>query len=277
LHLAFEATPGGVTVLHLRRQDPPWRVVRAFATQSGEALVHLHNVSGGVLSGDRLDLRATLSAGARVQVTTTGATRVYRRRAGSVEARGSVHFALGEGSLLEFLPDSLIPFRSSLYTQTTTMDLAQGATLFWWETLAPGREASGEVFGFEQLRIDTEIRATGKPIAIDRSMLNPLSRPLDSAARLGACRYLGTLYICRAGEPAATWQRMEDRLNCIASRLMEGEDGVRWGISPLICDGVVVRGVAPCSLPVTSGLREFWQAARLLLTGEAATPPRKVY
>jgi hypothetical protein len=108
-------------------------------------------------------------------------------------------------------------------------------------------------------------------------LLNPLLRPLDSAARLGTCRYLGTLYICRAGEPAATWQRMEDRLNCIANRLMEGEDGVRWGISPLIRDGVVVRGMASRGLSVTSGLCEFWQAARLLLTGEPATPPRKVY
>jgi urease accessory protein UreH len=33
------------------RQDPPWKVMRTFGS-----LVHLINVSGGVLAGDRLAL-----------------------------------------------------------------------------------------------------------------------------------------------------------------------------------------------------------------------------
>ena len=33
------------------RQDPPWKVMRTFGS-----LVHLNNVSGGVLAGDRLAL-----------------------------------------------------------------------------------------------------------------------------------------------------------------------------------------------------------------------------
>lgn len=252
-------------------------MVRAFAGPSGEALVHLHNVSGGVLSGDQLELRATLSPGARAQITTTGATRIYRRRTGAAEAHSSAHFELAEGSLLELLPDAVIPYSGSFFGQKTTIDLAAGATLFWWETLAPGREASGEVFRFEQLRMDTEIRAAGIPIAIDRALLNPRLRPLDSAARMGECRYLGTLYVCRAGEPTATWRRLEECLNSLASRFMEAEYGVRWGISSLIRDGVVVRGMAPGGPSLIGALREFRQAARLLLTGESASLPRKIY
>jgi urease accessory protein len=277
LHIAFEKTQTGVTVLHLRRQDPPWRVVRAFTGSSGEALVHLHNVSGGVLSGDQLELSATLSPGARAQITTTGATRIYRRRAGAGEAQSTAYFNLAEGSLLELLPDTIIPYGGSAFAQKTTVNLAQGATLFWWEALAPGREASGEVFRFEQLRMETEIRAEGVPIAIDRALLNPHLRPLDPVARLGNCRHLATLYCCRAGEALATWRRLEECLNSISSRLMEAEDGVRWGISPLVRDGVLVRGISPHGPALLSGLREFWKAARLLLTGEPASLPRKIY
>ena len=272
LHLAFEKGQNGTTVLHLRRQDPPWRVVRAFGS-----LVHLHNVSGGVLSGDHLELRATLSPGVRAQITTTGATRIYRRRAGTGPSTCAAHFELGSGSLLELLPDPVIPYASSACAQHTTVDLATGATLFWWEVLAPGREASGEVFRYERLCTDTEIRSAGVPIAIDRALLTPQSRPLDSAARLGPCRYLCTLHVCRSGEAAAVWGRLEDCLAAIARRRMEAEDGVRWGVSPLVQDGVVVRGIAVRGPSVTGGLREFWQAARLLLTGEPASPPRKIY
>jgi urease accessory protein len=252
-------------------------VLRAFAGATGQALVHLNNTSGGVLGGDRLDLRAELSPGARVQITTTGATRVYRPRADAAPAHSAAHFDLAEDSLLELLPDALIPYRGSRFAQTTTVNLAAGATLFWWEIVAPGREASGEVFAFDQLRIETEIRAGGIPIAIDRMHLEPLLRPLESPARLGSRRYLATLYVCRAGEPAATWGRMQEQLATQTRPCTDSPDGVIWGISSLTRDGLMVRGMARCGPALVTGLREFWRAARLLLTGEPATLPRKIY
>ncbi len=281
LDLAFEKTSHGGTVLRIRRQEPPWRVLRAFPNGAGQALVHLHNTSGGVLGGDRLELQVDLSPGARVQLTTTGATRVYRPRTDAGEAQSTAHFNLAENSLLELLPDALIPYRGCRFTQSATVNLAPGAALFWWELLAPGREASGEVFAFEQLHLEIAIRAGGVPIALERMHLDPQLRPLASPARLGSCRYLGALYVCRAGEPAATWQRLEEQL---ASQIepparpcTESPDRVIWGISSLVRDGLVVRGMAPSGAALTQGLREFWRAARLLLTGEPAVLPRKVY
>lgn len=49
----------------MRRQDPPLKVVRAFALDQGRsgALVHLNNVSGGVLAGDRLVLDVEVEGG----------------------------------------------------------------------------------------------------------------------------------------------------------------------------------------------------------------------
>src|SRR5207245_5131709 len=77
LWLRFEDR-GGETILRLKQQQPPWRVIRGFPSGSGEALAHLHNVSGGVLDKDDLHLQVEVGAGARAQLTTTGATRVYR-------------------------------------------------------------------------------------------------------------------------------------------------------------------------------------------------------
>ncbi len=62
LTLAFEQVAGR-TVLSASKQEPPLRVVRAFPLDDGAALVHLHNVSGGLLGGDRIELDMRLAAG----------------------------------------------------------------------------------------------------------------------------------------------------------------------------------------------------------------------
>ena len=78
--------------LRVNRQDPPWKVVRAFRQPDGGVLVHLHNVSGGVLAGDRLALDVEVHAGAAAQITTTGATRLYRHRAGAADSEQVTNF-----------------------------------------------------------------------------------------------------------------------------------------------------------------------------------------
>ncbi len=47
-------------------QDPPWRAIRAFQNGQRQAVVHLHNVSGGILSGDSLHLSIEAGAATRV-------------------------------------------------------------------------------------------------------------------------------------------------------------------------------------------------------------------
>lgn len=52
LQLSLRAAAAGQpSQLIVQRQEPPLRVVRAFAAADGTAVVHLHNLSGGVLGG----------------------------------------------------------------------------------------------------------------------------------------------------------------------------------------------------------------------------------
>ena len=108
LSLRFEDS-GGQTVLRLKQQQPPWRVIRAFPNASGETLAHLHNVSGGVLDSDDLRLQVEIGPDARAQITTTGATRIYRSRSKDAVSRQRIEVTIGERGLLEYLPDALIP------------------------------------------------------------------------------------------------------------------------------------------------------------------------
>src|SRR5580658_5501958 len=103
LRLDFERHPPiGRTILAASHQEPPLKVVRAFALEDGAALVHLHNVSGGLLGGDQLELIVNVGPGAAAQLTSTGATRVYRAREqyGDTVQQNTIHVA--ENALLEY-------------------------------------------------------------------------------------------------------------------------------------------------------------------------------
>jgi urease accessory protein len=275
LHLSFETNAAGATILRVKQQQPPWRVVRGFKAASGELLAHVHNVSGGILDTDSLDWRIDVAQGAQAQVTSTGATRVYRSRTPLSIASQRAALTVGENAYLEYLPDQLIPFAGSRFDQSMRVDLARGASLILWDKVAPGREASGELFRYESLASAFELMVEAEPIAIERWTIAPRLRRVEAVPRLGQFRYFGSCYICRAGEPAAYWLEFESAMQEIADRISGPE--VLWGITSLRAHGIVARGVATTGRSLSDGLVEIWKAAKWHLCGRVATVPRKVH
>lgn len=264
------------TIMRVREAQPPLKVVRAFEAEQGAALVHLHNVSGGVLGGDHLTLEACIGEGARAQITTTSATRIYRSRGDVPPSYQLNALSVGENGLLELLPDPVIPFAGSAYRQRTQISLADGAGLFWWETVAPGREARNECFDYDLLGLEVEIQAKDRPIALEYARLEPKQRSLSSQVRLGAYRYFSTFYICKVGVAAAQWTALESELGQLAQAMTRADETL-WGVSTLVRDGLVIRGLSCEGRHLSSGLVAFWQTAKLALYGEVVTLPRKVY
>lgn len=265
------------TRLHLQTQEPPQRVVRSFTQDlDGAALTHLHNLSGGVLGGDRLALNVTVAPKARAQITTTGATRIYRHRAHMPDARQSTSLVVGPGGLLEYLPDPLIPFAESRFTQKTRIELAQDAGIFYWESVAPGRVAADEMFAYTRLGMQLEICAEGVPILLEGFELEPEKRPLHSAARLGEFLYFGAFYACRVGVAESRWIDLVAELETTAQELTCPQTAI-WGVSRLPAHGLVVRTVAMGQQTITQGQISFWRKAKHALYGIDAVPPRKLY
>jgi len=256
------------------RQDPPWKVVRAFALPDRGALVHLHNVSGGVLAGDRLALDVEVRADAAAQITTTGAARLYRHRAGAADSEQRARFSVGDRGLLEYLPDAVIPYAGSRHAQRTEIRMGCGSTLFWWEVLAPGRLAAGERFAFERLRVQAAVYAGPRPVLREDYLLEPGRKELSATPRMFEYSHMASLCIVQEGRPPAFWRALEDRLNEIAQ---ERTRLALWGASMLASDGVIVRGLSRSGCFIQETLIEFWRTARLAVIGADAVPPRKIY
>jgi urease accessory protein len=274
LHLRFTRSEAHtVTRLRVEQQRPPLRVIRAFPLPEGGALVHLHNLSGGVLGGDQLELHATLEASTYAQLTSTSATRLYRSRPGDPPARQNTLLRVGEHALLEYLPDPLIPFASSRYQQVTRIELAQDAGLFYWEIVAPGR--SEEHFAYQQLFLDLDIYTPERPIACERAHLEPALRPLTSSTRLGPYTHFCTFYICRVGLDASRWTQLERELAEMAQEISSQE--TLWGVSTLPAHGLVIRALSKQGRTLQQQLPNFWHKARTALYGRSATMPRKIY
>jgi urease accessory protein len=277
LQLSFRSEPKlEKTVLQVVEQTPPLRVIRAFQLPDGAALAHLHNISGGILGGDALELHVSVEANAQAQLTTPGATRIYRHRPGLPDASQQIGVNVESGALLEYLPDPLIPFAQARYRQSTYIQLAPDAGLFWWETIAPGRDAHGERFAYDHLEMALEIYANDCPIALERFRLCPQERPLSSLARLGTYLYHTTFYICRVGVAEAAWLALEAELTSIARQYTELGDSI-WGVSALSSDGVVVRGLSMTHRSLPAQLIHFWRVAKQKLYARQIIIPRKNY
>lgn len=256
-------------------QEPPWRVIRAFSQPNGACLAHLHNVSGGILAGDRLALHVQVCPGAVAQLTSTGATRLYRHRAGASDSTQEISIAVRKNGLLEYLPDMLIPFGGSRHHQQTLVTLEEGATFLSWEMVAPGRHAMGEQFAFDRLRISTRVESENGPLLLEDFLLEPGRRSPYAPARLGGFTHSAAFYAFQCGRSPGDLRALECRLSEIARDASQAGCTI-WGASALGAGGIAVRGLSATSRHLPATLVRLWDAARRFLTGEEAVPPRKL-
>lgn len=241
--------------------------------------MHLNNVSGGVFGGDTLRLSVCVGPESEAQITTTGATRIYRPRPQANEATLSSSFEVGRDASLEYLPDPLIPFRNARVLQKTAFSLAEGATLFCWDTIAPGRAAAGELFQYERLKLVSDIKVAGRPVLSDRVLLEPQRWPPSAPSLFGRSLYLVTFLALQAGSTEARLRELEEGLEAITAETTSGQTERKtfWGVSTLPAHGVLVRGMTESSLGIPGMLIQLWSAAKQLLCKRKAIAPRKTY
>jgi urease accessory protein len=226
-----------------------------------------------VLSGDRLFASIDLERGCEAQITTTGATRIYRAKENGEGAVQELHATLQEDAILEYLPDSIIPFGRSRYKQSSRFQLHENAALFAWELVAPGR--SGERFSFDDLQIQTEIWSAKSPVVVDCWRIQPRARGIEQAIRMGSFGYQATFYICRPGLPQREWLRWEQ----VMAELIQTIPSTKqtWGVSALAKDGIVFRGLATEGLYLADALIRFWRCMKVELYGREPNLPRKMF
>jgi urease accessory protein len=134
------------------------------------AWVFLSNLGGGLVDGDRLDVRVEVSENAVALLGTQASTKVYRSPHGCSQ-RLEAH--VGEGAALAMVPDPVVCFAGARYAQEIRIDLAEDASLFLVDGYTCGRAARNERWDFERYESRTTITRGPARMLVDATTLDP--------------------------------------------------------------------------------------------------------
>jgi len=191
---------------HLRLVcEPDSRGVPILREQSFRAPIHLSkphldadtlvlnviNPTAGLMEDDRIEQEITVRNGGRLLITCPSASRAHRVRNGW--AAVSQTFRVNTGSFLEVLPEMFIPQAGAVYRQKTELLVEEGAELLLFESLAPGRVASGEAFQYSSLDWQTDLFIGRQQIVRERYFITPKSGSITALRRLFATAYYGSM------------------------------------------------------------------------------------
>jgi urease accessory protein len=156
------------TLLAAKSHRGPLQVQKALYPDGlGVCHVTVLHPPGGVAGGDALTVAARLGPGCSVCLTTCGAAKWYRCPEAGAQQR--LHFEVGAGAALEWLPRENILFDGSKTAMQLDVELASGARFLGWEILCFGRRASGEEWRRGGLRLRTRIRQADRPLWTERA------------------------------------------------------------------------------------------------------------
>ena len=122
---------------------------------------------GGIAAGDRLSVSARLGSDSRVCLITPGASKWYRCERGDAQQR--LHFHVGAGAAIEWLPRENILFDASQVGMTLDVELEPGGQFLGWEILCFGRRASRERWQRGGLRLRTRVSLAGRVLWRERA------------------------------------------------------------------------------------------------------------
>ena len=225
------------TIVTEQRTQVPLYVQKALhydETVPSMAHIFILSPSGGVLQGDRYRTDIELKNKAISHITTQGATRIYKMN--SNYATQMVNLKVGKDCYLEFLPEQLIPYKSSRYYQKTTFTVDDSATLVYSETIVPGRVAMGELFDYDICYLRTLCYNDKNEIKFhDNSILEPKNQTMNTLGMFGNKTVLSTMFVVTKKEHV---EKLYEKIN----QLFKDNDEVVGGASILPNDsGLSVR------------------------------------
>jgi urease accessory protein len=150
--IGFCLKDGTTRLAHLYERSP-LRVLFPAGDLPTAAVV---TTSGGLVAGDRIDIRVSVGPGAAAHVTASAADKIYRSTGATTMV--NQRLAVGEGAKLEFLPPETIMFDAARLRRQTAVELGEEVRFLGGGIIVFGRRARGEAFTQGLLRDVWEVR-----------------------------------------------------------------------------------------------------------------------
>lgn len=204
------AKRNGRTIVQPVRRRTPYQFQGVhYQDHDDQPFVLLHNSAGGLVEGDVTELHVEALPEARVLLTTMGATKFYKSVDGNT-AREVVTLTARDRSVIEYLPDEVIPFADSRARRSTIVDVAPTARVFLTDLLSAGRihYGGGEAFAFTDLESTLQVSVAGRLMIRDR--LAVADEDVAALARLwGGHNHLATAVAYASDMPESVADAIE--------------------------------------------------------------------
>jgi urease accessory protein len=185
---------GNKTVLRRCFQRPPLKASNLlYSNNQGQATIYIMDVSGGMLAGDKNELLIDLAAGTGVNVLQQSATKIYPSENGKWSQQ-ELRIKIGPGAILNWLPESIIPYKDSLYRGNIDVEMHPDSSLFWGEIIAPGRFRRNEVFEYRELINKFTVRQNKRLLVYDNYQFRPAVMDMASMLVYDNFFYSGSCY-----------------------------------------------------------------------------------
>lgn len=257
---------GDKTVIREREQQGPLAIQRPLYPEGNVCHTYLLHPPGGVVGGDGLHITADVGTGAKVLVTTPGATKFYRSQ--QRFARQQQVLRVAAGARLEWLPQENIFFPDAHVRLDTQIHLEENAQFLGWEMHCFGRPALNEGFLSGHLVGKTEVYLDGRRLLTEGLNVRGGDNLMINKGLLGFSM-AATLYISTDDEKLA--QLVQSLLSNI-----QNEFGTKQIViaATQIENLIVVRALAQWSEVVLNSFQRVWQLVRTHWTGECPDAPR---
>lgn len=249
--VAFDLRDGRTRLGDLYQRDP-CRVLFPEPEPGEPPQAVLLTTSGGVTDGDSLKTTIEIGPGATALATTQAAEKIYRAARGDSHCAIDVAVRVGEGAVLDWLPQETIVFEGARLKRRTVAEVEPGGALLACEMVVLGRAASGERFTRGLLLDSWSVRRAGRLVWTDTLRVEGET---PAGAGFGTANALATVI--------GVWDAPQDRFEQ-ARAILEAAQEVRAGVT--LVNGVMVArllGEATAVRAATIGFLTDFRGRRL--------------
>ncbi len=147
--LVVKLLPHDISALSTMSFQYPLKLISPSpSAQQKSVLVFLLTYGGGLVGGDQVHLEIDINPKAKLSIVTQGHTKIFKSPSLAVVTRQRLHVTIADGAALCLLPDPVQPFEGSVYEQSQSFFVEDGASLCLLDWVSAGRTARGEDWDF---------------------------------------------------------------------------------------------------------------------------------
>lgn len=190
-------------------------------------------LGGGYVEGEKYKYSIDIKKGAAAVLTTQASTKVYKC-VHDITTMQETSIHLGEGSILEYVTDSVILYKDAIYKQINDIHMDKGATLIYSDGITSGWSPEGDVFSYKSAILKTNVYVDGRHVLLDNLYVNPRENDVTKLGYFEKYKNFGTLLVINEKITHETIENLRNEIN----RLNLPID---FGITLLETNGFVLR------------------------------------